>query len=89
MSTLEGLTLDNYNTNYQFIGPFWVQTVTTKHIINGNFGPLKGPLTTFTIIFGPFWVPIVITNKTFMPILDLPKMQIYGIKMLPIIHGPF
>ena len=55
---------------------------------NGNSGPLKGPITTFTIIFGPFWVPIV-TNKIFMPILDLSKMQIYGITMLPIIHGPF
>ena len=55
---------------------------------NGNSGPLKGPITTFTIIFGPFWVPIV-TNKIFMPILDPSKMQIYGITMLPIIHGPF
>ena len=74
MSTLEGLTLGNYNTDYQFIGPFWVQT--NQHIINGNFGSLKGSITTFTIIFGPFWVPIVITNKIFMPMLDLLKMQI-------------
>ena len=43
---------------------------------NHCFGPLRGPITTFTVIFEPFWVPIVITNKIFMPILDLPKMQI-------------
>ena len=46
-----------------------------QHIINGNFGPLKGPIATFTIIFEPLRVPIVITNKIFMPILDLPKTQ--------------
>ena len=60
-----------------------------KHIINGNFGPLKGPITTFKIIFVPLLVPTVITNEIFMPILDLPKMEIYGITMLPIIRGPF
>ena len=58
-------------------------------MINGNFGPLKGPITTLTIIFGPFWVPIVITNKIFMPILDFPKTQIEGMTMLPNTHGPF
>ena len=30
MPTFEGLALDNYNTNYQFFGPFWVQIVTTN-----------------------------------------------------------
>ena len=71
MSTSEGLTLDNYNTNYQFIGPFGSKLSQPTHN-----RPLKGPITTFTIIFGTFWVPIVITDKIFMPILDLPKMQI-------------
>ena len=42
-------------------------------MINGNFGHIKGPITTVAIIFGPFSVPIVITNKIFMPILDLPE----------------
>ena len=37
---------------------FWYQ-----HIINSNFASLKGPITTFTIIFEPLRVPIVITSK--------------------------
>ena len=39
-----------------------------QHIINGNFGPLKGPIATFTIIFEPLRVPIVITNEIFTSI---------------------
>ena len=58
-------------------------------MINGYFGSLKYSITTATIIFGPIWVPIVITNKIFMPILDLLNPPIYGITMLPIIHGTF
>ena len=57
---------------WTFLGP----KCHNQHIIYGNFRPLKGPITTFAIIFGPFWVPIVITNKIFTPILDLPKKQI-------------
>ena len=58
-------------------------------MINGYFGSLKDSITTATIIFGPIWVPIVITNKIFMPILDHLNPPIYGITMLPIIHGTF
>ena len=46
----------------QYGWQFWYQ-----HIINGNFGPLEGPVTTFTIIFEPLLV-IVITNKIFTSI---------------------
>ena len=69
MPTLEGLTLDNYNTCYQFFEPFWVQIVIKPTHNKWQIWPLKSPITTFTIIFGPFWLPIV------MPILDPPKMQ--------------
>ena len=89
MTALEGLTLDNWNPNYQFFGPFLVQTVTAKKKLNWHFGPLKGSITAFTIIFGHFWVPIVITNKIFMPILDLSKDVDLRITMLPNIHGGF
>ena len=86
MLTSEGVTLDNYNANYQFIGPFWVLLSEPTH---GNFGFLNGPITTFTIICGHFWVPTVITSEIFVPILELPKMQIERITILPIIHRPF
>ena len=76
MPLSEVLTLDNKNTIYQFFLTFLSPNCHNQHILNDNFEPLKDPITTFTIIFGPFWVPIAITYKIFMLMLDLPKMKI-------------